>query len=526
MTMRYFCLLLVSILPLLAKAESADWVIAPKYSYIEPYAKDLFKVKTGGKVGLIDNNGKEIVPITADSITNPVEGYALILNLEKDKLRLVGLINSYGAVKKIKQEWYVDDYPFFSEGKLPVCTRKGKYGFIDTDGNLVIKCEYGAVHPFCEGFSAVSKSKSILNAAINLLGGNKKDKMFYINAQGLQLDLQSDIDDIYLATSFRKGKAFVISMENKRCYIDTSGRLLSIEAETTPLQFDSKHALISGNDKGYVVESTTYKPTVNGPIPFLSKGLYGYKAKSKTILPAQFIYAAPFSDGCAVAKSVYGYGVLKLTQGTFECRQESKSASANGQEDIVYAVNVPNEWKDATFTMTCINSNGTESTFKSSGTNGNLLFEATVPDGRKTFSLEGVSNGNSLVVWRSATLLSEDNNSLLKVTVSADETSSNGTADVDITFTNNGNEAITFSAGVSGDNVMPANSEVSIDRGMSKKLTTKITGIDRSAIVTVMITADGESISRDVIVHPYKAKPARRSKPAKKKKAKQKGEFA
>ena len=78
----------VLLLPLGLQAQTAKWVIAPKYSSIVFYGKGLYKVKTGRHVGILDDKGNVIVPVNADSITAMTEACALVLQYEEEKYRL------------------------------------------------------------------------------------------------------------------------------------------------------------------------------------------------------------------------------------------------------------------------------------------------------------------------------------------------------------------------------------------------------------------------------------------------------
>ena len=212
----------VLLLPLGLQAQTAKWVIAPKYSSIVFYGKGLYKVKTGRHVGILDDKGNVIVPVNADSITAMTEACALVLQYEEEKYRLKGILHEDHRFVVISDEWYVGDFPFFSEGKLPVYNKNGKYGYVGTNGALLIDFEYGNVHPFSEGWAAVSQGKNLLS----LIKKKSKQKVFYIDGQGRTMTIQSDIGDIYSGTTFKNGEALVITKDNRYCFINTSYHFL------------------------------------------------------------------------------------------------------------------------------------------------------------------------------------------------------------------------------------------------------------------------------------------------------------
>ena len=45
-------------IPFGMNAQTAKWAIAPQYSSITPYGEDMYKVKIGKQVGVVDKDGK------------------------------------------------------------------------------------------------------------------------------------------------------------------------------------------------------------------------------------------------------------------------------------------------------------------------------------------------------------------------------------------------------------------------------------------------------------------------------------
>ena len=56
--------------------------------------------------------------------------------------------------KKIGRQTFDDAKAFTENGYAAVC-RDGKWGFVDTEGKLVIDCAYEDAESFCNGFAAV-----------------------------------------------------------------------------------------------------------------------------------------------------------------------------------------------------------------------------------------------------------------------------------------------------------------------------------------------------------------------------------
>lgn len=512
------------VFPCLMCAESAKWAIKPRYSYIADFGEDFFKVKLGGKTGILDKQGNVIVPVSADSITNPSEGYSLVLNLENEKLRLSAVLGPDGSLKQMKDEFYIGDFPFFSENKLPVLNKKGKYGYIDPTGRLVIKCNYGSAHPFSEGYAVVSKKKGIFDnatkAIADLLGTKKKEKVFYINNLGIPLNLQSDIGTVYFASSFRNGKALVMNKDDKRCMIDTSGRLIGYYTSRDEPRFDEKFALTDGYDASHGKDAS---PSMgNGPTPYVEKGVYGYSYRGDVVLPAQFVYAEPFHEGYAIAKTTAGVGVLKLITGKFHCVRNDGTEKADDPSmvSVNYVVDVPDELKSGVFDMVCKGSNGIE--YKVQGTNkdGYFHFPFILPEGRNICELSEKSQ-EGLVLWRTPKLIGNE----LKVDVSAGATTANKTARITVYLTNSGNETLSCKMKIAGEGITAKESVVVLSPGVTKTVTTTATGITVASTRNVTITIGDESTTRTVDVKAYKKKKSTK-KSVRKKKKQLKGEFA
>lgn len=390
--MKKYLFLLGLLFPIWLYAQTAQWKLHPHYTSITPYAEGLLKVKLHSKMGIVDMEGNEIVPATADSITNLSEGYGLILNVATNgKYRLSGIIDKTGKVITITTEMYVGEYPFFSEGKLPVCNRVGKYGFIDTNGSWVQKYKYWSIHPFCEGWAVVSK----------LYSTTGKTKKFYVNDKGVFLSLQSDIGDVYLATSFNNGEALVMSKDNRYFTINTSGNIIRIENNVT-MHFDEKYRL-QETDAPIEKSNEIWTPTYNGPEIYEENSLFGYKLNGRVVLPAQFTDAKGFVDGYAIAAKDGYYGLLSLQDGAFECKKlKGTSAISSADEEAVdYLVTIPVCWQQEKLYLKSVRTtDNSRKTFVEAGNNdATRTFSVVLPKGERKISIES----SDLVLWNGET---------------------------------------------------------------------------------------------------------------------------
>lgn len=493
----------VLLLPLGLQAQTAKWVIAPKYSSIVFYGKGLYKVKTGRHVGILDDKGNVIVPVNADSITAMTEACALVLQYEEEKYRLKGILHEDHRFVVISDEWYVGDFPFFSEGKLPVYNKSGKYGYVGTNGALLIDFEYGNVHPFSEGWAAVSQGKNLLS----LIKKKSKQKVFYIDGQGRTMTLQSDIGDIYSGTTFKNGEALVITKDNRYCFINTSGQLTRID-NNVMLAFDERYALQTE------AEAPQEKPSqtvfYDGPTTFSENDLYGYKQAGKIMLPPQFDEATPFFQGFAIASVNGEYGLLKLVDGNFSCVTATGSlkTSEKGMRSVDYVVSVPKEWENSALELTCVTDGKDKTSSLQPGTaSPKRTFSFIIPQGNQELSL----SGEGLTVWNTSmgTLgntygeLSEDIS--ISIHPSTVKANARDNAPVTVILKNNTAAALEFTVTVTGKQLKTVNRKVKLASGQSQKISTYFMKVKKadSRTVSVATSLSSNTVSKRIQLVPF-----------------------
>ena len=134
-----------------------------KYDKVEAYKDDGFAlVRLNNKVGLIDKNGKEVVPCIYDMIAGTIiiykDGY--MSGYFSDGLALAQKDNKYGFVdqngKEVTPFKYVEARPVI-EGMAPVQLElSGKWGYINQYGEEIIPFKYAGTSDFENGFASVS----------------------------------------------------------------------------------------------------------------------------------------------------------------------------------------------------------------------------------------------------------------------------------------------------------------------------------------------------------------------------------
>lgn len=492
-------------------AQTARWLIQPQYTSISVYGDGMYKVKSGRYAGILGQEGNSLVSVYADSITPLVEGCALVLQFEEDRYCLKGILHADQKIIPVTEEWYVEDYPFFSEGKLPVYTKNGKYGYINPNGIPVTGFDYSSIHPFSEGWAAVSKGKGLVGKGIGLIKKNlvkkSKDKVFYINEQGQVMSLMSDIGDIYFGTSFKDGEALVITKDNKYCFINTSGQLVRID-NNIAMMFDEKFAL--QKDKMESKDNVISEAVYDGPTTFVENDIYGYMQGGKVILPAQFSEASPFSKGYAIVAKDKKYGVLKLIQGDFYCRAAAGTLKSTdtGVESVDYIVSVPEGWKDGALELLCVNADGKKvSSTQPGNTDTNRIFSFLLSKEKYDLSLQG----ENLLVWKSGMgesdtvkHVAEDD---LTISISPASVKANvkDNAPVAVTLTNNTSNVMELTVKVTGDRLKSITKTISIEGKQTEKISTYFMKVstEEYRTITVSTSLTENNVSKRIKLLPF-----------------------
>jgi hypothetical protein len=134
--------------PLQATPQAWQWTIPPRYEAARPFdATGLAAVQLGGKWGLIDKSGKQILPCAYDEITAYPEEQCFALRTGTQW----GLADSSGKII-LRPEWQAVQ-PLV-RGFIPV-QRHGKWGYADASGKLVIPCAWDDAWRFSPAGTAV-----------------------------------------------------------------------------------------------------------------------------------------------------------------------------------------------------------------------------------------------------------------------------------------------------------------------------------------------------------------------------------
>lgn len=316
--------LVLLLLSVNTRAQVAVWQIRPSYDSVDVLTENLLKVEKNGRYGLCDYNGNSIVDCLYDDFPHFKDGYALLI---QDGL-VRGNVSVSGKVNRFENAYQIDmNYPYYSEGLLAV-KNKGRWGYIDTEGNNVIGFKYRNALPFMKGLASVSDAEG------NFMHINKFGKISLLGSG-------FNDDDLKFATSFitdDKGETFSIVVNSRwRAYkrdlngkklgsfeltdvnVDTKQRI--IKSGKYALYFDSAWRLLRLESQGkvqkeyeisdylspvYIPDSSILKPIKN------STGMYGIMVNNRICLSEQFGSVLPLDRENVLVSSEGLYGLLRM----------------------------------------------------------------------------------------------------------------------------------------------------------------------------------------------------------------------
>lgn len=131
---------------------------APEYEYASNFKNSVAAVKKNGKWALIDSEEKAITEFMFEDIL--LDEYDTCINnglifAKKDGKYYI--VNEKG--EKVSENGFEKAYPFMGDEPAAVCV-KGKWGFVDTTGKMVIEPEYDNAKSFSNGLAPVCKGES------------------------------------------------------------------------------------------------------------------------------------------------------------------------------------------------------------------------------------------------------------------------------------------------------------------------------------------------------------------------------
>ena len=388
---RKYCFILFGLLICLKiDSQTVRWAVRPISAQIEE-SGDLIKIRKDGKCGMIDRNNQEVIPALYDSITVFRDGYAIAMNKSGKQLKIEAIISEGDyEVQPLSEEVFATRYLWFSDGKMPVRGLDG-WGYIGTDGNIAIPCQFQQAYPFSEGFASVKID----------------DKAYFINRNMDYLNIEAGYGDLVFASTFSGGEAVVYSRNMKGYVINRHGRTIrsyKVKAsEVKPNKYDHS---IDNRTQHFFEQIRRLQPN-NEYMIYEENGLYGYKKGETIVLPAQLEKAEPVRGEYAEVRYCGQDGVLQMIDGNFTIQIENNrlAVEQGNASQGTLSLNLPPTFEDTNVRFQMYDEQGKEFLIYPNITQGEL----------RTFSFKPtkipVKNGSShcsMEVWIDNLLLWKD----------------------------------------------------------------------------------------------------------------------
>ncbi len=291
--------------------------LAPMSVVAKQPARALFPVEKDGKCGFIDRTGKVVIALQFDSANDFHEGLALVTANGKKFF-----IDTTGKIVITPQ---FDIVYNFSEGlaavnigqtripNLGLISDPGKWGYIDKTGKPAIPLKFTHAEDFSEGLAAVTDGERggfidhtgkfvfyvpldvTLGFHEGVVGVLLRGTITYFDQTGKKLPISTDYGP--KSNSFSEGLV-PIETKGKWGFVGKTGKLL-IEAKFEDAG-DFSEGLAPVKIRG---EETIWCPPDAAGSRSGSTMMWGYIDKTgKTVIPAVFNSAEPFSEGVAMVR--------------------------------------------------------------------------------------------------------------------------------------------------------------------------------------------------------------------------------
>jgi hypothetical protein len=282
--------------------ENGVKIIDFEYDEAQPFSEGLAAVQQKGKYGYINQEGKLMIPYVYDAANDFKGGMATVwrngqmenITSPNEWIRPTHPTPMVAKKDKVTTLATTPMKAIDNNKVLILLERAGKYGFQDTEGNVVIPVKYQVAYSFSEGFAQV------------LLD----NKWGFINKEGKSI-CSFEYDD---CNAFREGMA-VVQSNGKYGYINQQGKLVFPCIYDSASDFQDGQARVVQKGQTEVIVSlkdekekpaVTEKTPVPMPVPepelrlIERSGKFGFKDfDGNTVILPKYTIAYDFSEGLA-----------------------------------------------------------------------------------------------------------------------------------------------------------------------------------------------------------------------------------
>jgi hypothetical protein len=205
------------------------------------FGQNRYPFKLGDKYGFIDKNGEVKIQPTFDNESEFINGFAILTQndlttivIDTNGNRLTEFKDNFPFWITKKNDQSQSYKYFFNDNRLPVFdTLTKRYGFIDSKGDLVIKYQFSHISNFSEGRAAVgfwdnNPNRTFATPSAEYYAYSDSIKWGFIDTNGV----------LIIETKYRNVSTFelgICNVDDK--FIDKFGNQINIDSISDPLLF-------------------------------------------------------------------------------------------------------------------------------------------------------------------------------------------------------------------------------------------------------------------------------------------------
>lgn len=316
-------------------SKTTEWLVTPQYDQMEIYSPQLYKIAKNGKYGLLNSEGKVVLSPEYDMISNFYEGIAVFGNYTSDGIAMKGTVNEENIINYCNGNYYFHkDYPFYSEGMIPVIDGSGRYGYLDESCRPAFKFSNDETRPFSEGFAAVGEG----------------DDFHWLTSSGEKIFLTLPNGSYpYGGTNFYDGIAYLWDEYGEDFFIlDASGDIKKIKPRELTVDYLYRVDTNNGSEISYSKNNSRYNKMWE---PTRKNGKWSYTDSKGNLLTSYQYDDADYFQGESARANINGkWGLIQIMEDdeSFFVKSDKKVhvfTSKKGSE-CEFQLSVPDKWKD------------------------------------------------------------------------------------------------------------------------------------------------------------------------------------
>lgn len=293
---------------------SGEVIVKPQYSSISSFdSNGLAQIVSDQKVGIITKTGSVLVEPKYSAISTFDHHQLATITLQNK----VGIINAAGGI--VAEPVYGSIKPFGSDGEsnLAKAVREGKFGYLNTDGEEAIPCQWLEISSFRDGICTVAQvsDQGIMFGLVDKTGKTITEPQWRAIGESMRFANQTTSAKIG-APDYSEGFIRAMNTQKRWVLLDRNGTILG------------------GRDWDVIgTFHEGYADVKNGR-------LYGFiRADGEVIAEPTYVKVEPFSEGLAAVQGTnHKWGFLSETgELAIDIQYTQVTSFEDGRADVYFS---------------------------------------------------------------------------------------------------------------------------------------------------------------------------------------------